>query len=564
MNSPRMFSFATVAGALALCVLPTVPGYGQTTATTGPVGYLQVTCLASSDTLVAIPFARPTAFTGAVASVTGTAGNVISFTAAPGFTAGQFVFNPGGTPAVTDHFYLSVGPAPLSLPGTVSVTQGSPTVTGSGTTFTSLVPGDRMSINDGYNVQTYTVAAVASDTVLMLDRAYADSAVPAATGNSTTNGVKSSATTASAAPSLAKSTPPTATAKTATVATTSTSHRHRGVGSVITPAQVAASVPGPASTGHTTATVASTVLLPATATNTASSSTAASSNTNPLSGLTATYDHSPYEGRWYMVTANDAGTVTVNLNGDTLPASLASAGTQVSIVPCWTFDTLFPAANANVAFTPSASVRQLTTQILLPDYTTADINLSSTAQYYYLSGSDPTNVGWRLYGDDPTINHGTDCLIPDGFFTVRNDNGAPTLPITFNGSVLVNKVATALNANASQPQDNAVGLNRPVAATLNALGLNPTDNSFQASSSPRFLTDQLLVFDNTQAAIDKSSTAQYYYISTGSNVGWRLYGDDPTIDHGTDSIPAASALIVRKGTIAPNTATPVWTNAPNY
>ena len=622
MNFPRMLSLAVFAGALSLGVLPIMPGHGQTTAATSPVGYLQVPCLASSDTLVAIPFARPTAFTGAVASVSGTASNVISFTATPGFTAGQFVFNPGGSPAVTDHFYLAVGPAPLSLPGTVSVTQGSPTVTGTGTTFTSLAAGDRMSINDGYNVQTYTVTAVASDTVLTLDRAYTDAAASASTGNSTASGATSSsaastASTATVSPaasvvgtaSTTTASPDNATPTTTATATTATPPTIAASSASAAPTPTPATTPTtiasrdsatPTTTATaTTTTVAKTVVThrpvkhrpetptaPTTVTSKSKAHTmaveparrlavatkdmaTAATTTNTatpftLSGLTATYDHSPYEGRWYMVTANDANTVTVNLNGDTLPASLASAGTQVSIVPCWTFDTLFPAANANVSFTPSQSVLQLRTQVLIPDYAADGINLAFTAQYYYLSGSDATNVGWRLYGDDPTVDHGTDYLLPDGHFTVRNDNGAPTLPVTFNGSVSVNKIATALNTSPSEPQDCAVGLNRPIATPLNALGLTPADHSFQASASVLFLNDQLLVFDNTQASINRAVAAQYYYINSGPNVGWRLYGDDPTVDHGNDSIPAASALIIRKAAVTANTATPFWSNAPNY
>ena len=243
----KLFRATSIAATGALSLLfPALTGLGQTyTATTSPVGYLQTQCLANSDTLIAPSFTRPAAFVGSVSSISG---NVVTVNSSS-LTANGFVYNPSGSPAVTDNFYLIVGPTSTALTGTLAVAQNSTTVTGTGTAFTTqLAVGDRISFYDGANTLTYNVAAIPSATSLTLDRAYADS-----------------------------------------LATTT-------------------------------------------------------------SGLTGNFDHSPYEGHWYMVTANSASTVTVNLNGDTL--SSVAAGTQVSVIPYWSLNSVFPASAAGVSFTP--------------------------------------------------------------------------------------------------------------------------------------------------------------------------------------------------------------------
>jgi uncharacterized protein (TIGR02597 family) len=128
-----------------------------------------------------------------------------------------------------------------------------------------------------------------------------------------------------------------------------------------------------------------------------------------------------------------------------------------------------------------------------------------------------------------------------------------------------------LVTSATQAQDNAVAMIRPVDVTLNATGLSPADGSFVATQTPRNIVDtkrpatmdQLLLFDNTQVAMNKTPTAIYYYLSAvGKAAGWKLSGDGYT-DHGNDGIPAGSAVLIRKAKTA-TAQTVFWTNAPTY
>jgi uncharacterized protein (TIGR02597 family) len=254
----------------------------------------------------------------------------------------------------------------------------------------------------------------------------------------------------------------------------------------------------------------------------------------------------PKEGRFYPVTNNGTNTLTVTTTAAN-DLTGVTANTQVTIIPYWTVATAFPPTDANISFTPTSSVPTYKTQIRIPDDSAATISYSIV--YYF----DAATSKWRIESvGDP--DRGDDVLSPDSFFAVRNENGAPTLPLTALGSVLMKKFSAPLMTSASGPYENAVTMLRPIDVPLNATGLKPSpDSSFIAN-------DQLLVFDNTQAAINKTPAATYFYnTAVGNSGGWRLTGDGAN-DHGSDIIAAGSAMIVRKAQTGGG-ATTFWTNA---
>lgn len=240
----------------------------------------------------------------------------------------------------------------------------------------------------------------------------------------------------------------------------------------------------------------------------------------------------PKEGHTYTITANSSSTLTIDTTSDDLTG--VPANTQVVIIPYWTPATIFPAIDANVSFTPTVSPPTYKTLLRVPNYAAVGINLPYSAEYYFNNGAwqrvSPAGVG-----DD-------DLLLPDGYFVVRNSNGAPTLPLTNLGAVLLKKISVPLITAASPGQDNPLGLVRPVGVALNATGLS---SAFGPS-------DQLLVFDNAAAAFDKSPSATYFY-----DTRWRRLGDATLADHGGDVIPQGAGFIVRK---VGGTST-FWTNS---
>ncbi|MGA3172339.1 MAG: TIGR02597 family protein [Chthoniobacteraceae bacterium] len=88
----------TVAGVLAVQQLS-----AQTTVSTNPVGYNQVACTGSSDTIVSVPFTQPASYVGLIASVSG---STVTVSGTAGWTANQFVYSGSGSST----YYAQMGP----------------------------------------------------------------------------------------------------------------------------------------------------------------------------------------------------------------------------------------------------------------------------------------------------------------------------------------------------------------------------------------------------------------------------------------------------------------------
>jgi uncharacterized protein (TIGR02597 family) len=254
------------------------------------------------------------------------------------------------------------------------------------------------------------------------------------------------------------------------------------------------------------------------------------------------------EGHSYMITGNGSNTITVDTTSDDLGG--IPANTQVLIIPYSTFNTVFPASDANVSYIPSSNQFNRLTQIFLPNFSGSGINLSAAATYYYLNGA------WRKFGQPTTVDHGDDILVPSGYFTVRNASTGTTL--TLLGAVLTKKETIPLLTSTSTQVDNFVSVTRPVDVSLDNLGL--ISSGVFASSPNQFnRVDQLFVFDSTTASINKSASATYFY----SNGAWRKFGQSISTNFGTDTIPAGAGFVIRKG-ITANGSAQFWQNAPTY
>jgi uncharacterized protein (TIGR02597 family) len=236
----------------------------------------------------------------------------------------------------------------------------------------------------------------------------------------------------------------------------------------------------------------------------------------------------PKEGHTYPIIGNGTNTLTVDLGADSLTGIPMNA--QLSVIPNWTLATAFPASDQNVSFTPTTVVGTYKTQIRVPDASASGINQPYTTYYF-------RNNAWHVIGDDVT-DRGDDPFMPDSYFVVRNENGAPTLPLVSLGGVLLKKLAVPLATSTTTAQDNPVSLLRPLDVALNATGLNATDGSFLNG-------DQLLVFNNAVAAFDKAPSAIYVQAAGVTEGPWRRVGDTTT-DRGGEIIPSGTGFIIRK------------------
>lgn len=248
-------------------------------------------------------------------------------------------------------------------------------------------------------------------------------------------------------------------------------------------------------------------------------------------------------GRMYPVTDNTLNSLTLDLGSDSL-ASVAP-NDQVSVEPYWTFGTVFP-GGAGVNISPTKGNRN--TEILLIDSSVGGVNLSASKVYFFHAGI------WKQVGQND-VDHDDDILSPNTHFIIRH-NVATNTTLALTGLVQNNPLAIPLQSSTTNQQDNCIGIAWPAPLTLNNSQLIST-GAFAVSPLPGTRTDELLTFDNTVAQKNKSSSAVYYYLSSG----WRRVGSGNTDVGDTAVFQPSAGIIIRKGTNSPSA---VWTTTPNW
>lgn len=278
----------------------------------------------------------------------------------------------------------------------------------------------------------------------------------------------------------------------------------------------------------------------------------------------------PASGKVYAIYANDATTITIDLNGDT---QTAVSGDTFSVTAFWTLQTLFPptlsgstAATTGTAIVTSASMLAgaRKTQVLLAREGTGT-NLGTSALYFINGAGAATGGVWRIPGDS-VIDRGGVQLWPDTYFIIRNPStvGASTSYVCTGevdmGNVVI-PLASRVGTTSTTQQDTPVALNRPVDLTLNQLNLGGTA-AFVGSANGLAgnRKDTLLVYNNAAAQINKSASAVYFW-NIAVNA-WNVPGNTTDVGN-TVIIPAGAGLVVRKFPTVSGT-TSFWNNTPSY
>jgi uncharacterized protein (TIGR02597 family) len=125
------------------------------TATTEPVGYNTVSLLANSDTYVSVPFQRPAAFVGQVASFSS---NAITVAGAPSWASSQFVYA-SGSQSNTYYAFIRSGAKEGNYYTVTANGTNTLTVDLAGDTLTGLAPNDSISVIPYWSVSTIFPAA---------------------------------------------------------------------------------------------------------------------------------------------------------------------------------------------------------------------------------------------------------------------------------------------------------------------------------------------------------------------------------------------------------------------
>lgn len=274
-------------------------------------------------------------------------------------------------------------------------------------------------------------------------------------------------------------------------------------------------------------------------------------------------DGSPLEGKRYDVASNAAGaTLTLTLGTDTLGSA---AGEVISIIPHWTFATLFP-NQAGISGTTSISGAGSATKILIPDTASTGINLVNSATYYYFTGATNGGPGWRRSGGGFANIKNDDIIKPSDYLVIRQDGVGDTV-LAGTGAVPMSKRMIVIGTKAaSTAQDNFVELDIPVPVSLTDSGLFESGAFASTTSISGASGDKLLVYDDSVALINKVPTKTYYYFSGATNggPGWRRQGGGfSNIVNSEIAFQPGSGVIIRKqGVVTPSTL--VWSPLPSY
>ncbi|MBX3741326.1 MAG: TIGR02597 family protein [Akkermansiaceae bacterium] len=265
------------------------------------------------------------------------------------------------------------------------------------------------------------------------------------------------------------------------------------------------------------------------------------------------------KGKWFPVASNTADTLTIDLNGVTLSAAI---GDKIEVLKFWTLAELIDPSTAtdNPATTPNAIVASSNigptgrkTEVLVPNFLATGINIAPSTVYFIHGGI------WKKQGGvNNSFNN--DQLWPDSYIIIRNPASiGSSTKFVVSGEVETGNFEVAVNTLAAGKQDNFVALPRPIDTKLKDLGLGGTA-AFVSSDGigPTQRKDELLVFNNAAAALNKSASAIYFY-----HAGiWKKQGG-VNADFGDDVIPAGGGFILRKFQSGTG-ATATWNNAPSY
>lgn len=256
-------------------------------------------------------------------------------------------------------------------------------------------------------------------------------------------------------------------------------------------------------------------------------------------------------GMYYQVASNAAGTVTVDLAGDT--ATGINPGDSFRIHPFWTLSTLFPPGNqSTIVESLSTAPAGRRTQVLLPDVNGVGFNLAPVQTFFLVTGG----AGWKLTGGADATN---EILFPDTYFIVRHNHATITNSTNFTpvGSVELNDIVTPLATRSAGQQDNFVSSGRPIPVKLSDLDLLSSGAFVQSLSlSPGGRRDLLLVFDNSVSGINKAPAVTCF--ANGGN--WYVIDSTGTNLNNDYEIKPSHGVIIRKYANA-GSVTSYWKNS---
>lgn len=257
-------------------------------------------------------------------------------------------------------------------------------------------------------------------------------------------------------------------------------------------------------------------------------------------------------GMYFQILNNATGTLTIDLAGGNLTGVANGDGFAVS--KFWTLGTLFPpATQTTIVASTSTLITGRRTEILFPDLFSNGTNLAPTRRFFLHSGV------WKEASTGfPTSDNVI--LSPDSYFIVRHNHTSISAATTFTatGIVELNPISLPLGTQPTTKQDNATTTGRPIPVKLKDLDLI-SSGAFVGSAGTLVSQrrDELMVYDNNVATINRAPSSVYFYVTSTSQ--WRSTATGfPLADE--VEISPSSGILVRKFQSGTGNST-VWTQS---
>lgn len=256
-------------------------------------------------------------------------------------------------------------------------------------------------------------------------------------------------------------------------------------------------------------------------------------------------------GSVFPITANDTGSITIDTGSGDL-AGVAD-GDRFQAVPYWTLATLFPVATQTAIHLSGGMLSpQRKSTVLFFDESTGGTDLAPDRIFF------ATGDGWfRSASGFPAADD--EIVRPGAAFVIRHPQGEAATAFYPHQVVSTSAFAVDLRTRSEGPQDNAVSLVRPVPVRLADLDLGAPAFLESASNGDPDRKDELLVYDNTAALLNKTPSTIYF--RAGGE--WRLDDDSSYPNADDDEISPSAGLVIRKASTAGG-ETLQWLNTPRY
>jgi uncharacterized protein (TIGR02597 family) len=253
-------------------------------------------------------------------------------------------------------------------------------------------------------------------------------------------------------------------------------------------------------------------------------------------------------GKFFVITAHGANSANVLATAEGI-TGLAN-GDAVRVVPAWTLNSLFPPATQSTFHASGGNLlSQRKSELLFFDESTEGQGLAPRRRFFV------TTTAWIEAGSyAPAENV---IVLPGQAFAIRHPADVETTTFLPFQEVFSGKLTKELRTRPGGGQDTMLAMPRPVSAKLSELSLSNPAFVESPTTAPGDRKDQLMVFDNATAAINKLPSAVYFRIPAG----W--VKDAPGCPSSDSiSLEPAAGVLIRKAASANNGVT--WVNSPNY